>query len=328
MKNKVEGLDTIRAVMAIVVMLGHVRFLNIADDILLQFPYLKFVNLLINNIFPGKIAVIVFFVLSGFCIHYPYAQGKILQIKSFYFGRVVRLGIPAIIALLIFKETQYVIWSVVCELVYYFLYPLILKVYKKYFWPLFIFSVCCAYGISIWYDQLHPYNGDFDQNGYYLDWIVGLPIWLLGTFLATIYTQSELNFRLPPLNINYLRISTWALAFLLSICRFQLHWGYTYTLPVFAIWVCFWMYFEIKNYESHKENPYLAYIGKISYSIYLIHGGIFGICMYFFQIPKLGYSFLATVLGIVFTMLASAVYYIIVESPSHKLSKNKNPLSF
>lgn len=327
MNKKVEGLDSIRAAMAIIVLLGHVRFMNVPSDLVLQYPFLNLVNLFINNIFPGKIAVIVFFVLSGFCIHYPYAQGKKLLIKSFYLGRIIRLGIPAIIALLIFKETQYVIWSVICEIVYYSLYPIILKFYTKFFWPMFLFSLCCGFGISILYDLNNPYNGDFDQNGYLIDWMVGLPIWLLGTYLATVYTQSPAKIQLPSIPIYFVRLFTWFLAFILSISRFQLHIGYAYSLPIFSIWISIWMLFEIHHFETHKENPFMSYVGKISYSIYLIHGGVFGIFMYIFHVQKLGHSLPATILGIGSAFLASVLYFKFIESPSHKISKNKNPFS-
>jgi len=48
--------------------------------------------------FSGLAAVMVFFVISGFCIHFPYATGKPLRLPPFYLQRFTRIGLPLLAA--------------------------------------------------------------------------------------------------------------------------------------------------------------------------------------------------------------------------------------
>jgi peptidoglycan/LPS O-acetylase OafA/YrhL len=50
---------------------------------------------------PSLPCVIVFFVISGFCIHYPYHKGKPVLLREFLVRRCLRIGIPLSICLLI-----------------------------------------------------------------------------------------------------------------------------------------------------------------------------------------------------------------------------------
>jgi len=69
--NRIKGLDSIRFLLAFTVLVGHMG---------LQFPdFSKLNNVYIINflklfglIFNGPAAVIIFFILSGFVIHYPF----------------------------------------------------------------------------------------------------------------------------------------------------------------------------------------------------------------------------------------------------------------
>src|SRR5690242_18982998 len=100
-------------------------------------------------LFCGPAAVIVFFVISGFCIHYPFRGVERLQVSSFLARRYIRIGIPALAAMglagwtgvqaLLLKSPSFaftldairhvndghtgLIWSLVCELIYYTCYP-------------------------------------------------------------------------------------------------------------------------------------------------------------------------------------------------------------
>src|ERR1700678_4802267 len=75
-----------------------------------------------NNLFDGPAAVIVFFVISGFCIHYPFRGERTPSVASFLARRFIRIVPPALIFSLILWGIlhnrsvlqQTVLWSIVC----------------------------------------------------------------------------------------------------------------------------------------------------------------------------------------------------------------------
>ena len=151
--GRVVGLDSLRFVLALIVVLGHGAAPSFTEEFLTRFPFLIIFAAIYNNVFVGQAAVMAFFVISGFCIHYPYAAGKKLKVQDFYIKRLWRIGIPAIVALgiyeLIFNLFLGVLWSIVCEIIYYLLYPIILKYKTKYLKQILIYSIIVSYGISL-----------------------------------------------------------------------------------------------------------------------------------------------------------------------------------
>ena len=87
----------------------------------------------------GTPAVIVFFVISGFCIHLPYRGDGKMQVGRYYLRRYTRILIPVAAAVGIYRSVgqQFVfwgehsilwqspLWSLLCEEIYYALYPLL-----------------------------------------------------------------------------------------------------------------------------------------------------------------------------------------------------------
>ena len=96
----------------------------------------------------GTPAVIVFFVISGFCIHLPFQNVNKLPVLRFYGRRYIRILIPVAASLVIYRFLvgpfqifglhsilwDSVLWSVLCEEIYYFLYPVVLETRKRYGW--------------------------------------------------------------------------------------------------------------------------------------------------------------------------------------------------
>lgn len=75
--------------------------------------------------FCGPAAVVVFFVISGFCIHYPYAKGQAFHWCGFLVSRLTRILLPMLAAIGIFRlcaqidKLQLILWSIYCEMIYY-----------------------------------------------------------------------------------------------------------------------------------------------------------------------------------------------------------------
>ena len=110
--NYFQGVDRLRAVAALSVLLAHVVGPSLPG--------------IAKYIFTGYPAVVAFFVISGFCIHAPYVKAT-LPVRAFWLARFVRICVPVAIAwpianllgMKVFNPVDgYILWSVVCELWY------------------------------------------------------------------------------------------------------------------------------------------------------------------------------------------------------------------
>lgn len=188
----VYGIDSVRALAALSVVFAHIVGPALSD-LLARIPPLA--ETIIPNfakyLFTGHPAVIAFFVVSGFCIHYPYTK-KALPILPFWAARWTRIIIPLLVAILVAKLARlkgynfwdgYILWSIVCELFYYMLYPLFLLVSRWVPWGIqFYLALLLSFTVPIGlgsdqYGNAHVY-------GPLLNWVVGLPSWLAGCVLG------------------------------------------------------------------------------------------------------------------------------------------------
>ena len=81
--KRIEGLDSIRFVLAFIVLVGHMG-LPLPDFAYFDSVYLINLLKLFGLIFNGPAAGIIFFILSGFVIHYPFIENyNKFNIKKF-----------------------------------------------------------------------------------------------------------------------------------------------------------------------------------------------------------------------------------------------------
>src|ERR1035437_3963787 len=195
MASRILGLDSLRFLAALCVVQGHLRvggFLFI-DRLREPSPFAHYLQVAFNQGFPlptGPNAVVVFFVISGFCIHFPHRNEARIDFREFMVRRYIRVGLPAVVAGYLLYNTGFhslqdsVLWSIICELIYYSLYPWFIAIKRKYGWrPLLAVSYLAAL-ILVASRTTGPYNGDFTSFGAGFTWILGLPCWLLGCVLA------------------------------------------------------------------------------------------------------------------------------------------------
>ncbi len=128
-KDRLYRIDTLRFILALCVVCYHLRLTPFFAHI--EMP--RIMRTVAYLLFNGQAAVVVFFVISGMCIHFPFRYNpEKIVLKNFYFRKFIRIGIPALLLYLIsvifgiYKSLDAVIWSLICELVYYLLYPLLL----------------------------------------------------------------------------------------------------------------------------------------------------------------------------------------------------------
>lgn len=315
----VSGLDSIRFICASWVVFGHFGFLGL-DFGFMPAPFRAVARALWGNLFVGPAAVIVFFLISGFCIHYPYRDGRPLPLEAYYARRYVRILIPmgtAIVlgiplGLKLEHLNDSILWSLLAEEIYYLLYPLVLvRLRRRFGWRKVI---ACAYALSLGVVLTNPHGGNYASYGPGLNWLLGLPCWLLGCELAESIPRTA-----PARTRLWLyRFGIWGASALASVLRFHSPIRYPLTLNLFAFGAFFWLGAEIAYAERHGPLRWLEAAGKFSYSIYLthLHGHATFVLIGLSLAPVLDWLLMAcTIYG------GAYLFYRLVEKPSHALAR-------
>jgi peptidoglycan/LPS O-acetylase OafA/YrhL len=330
--RRVCGLDTLRFLAALWVVFGHCgSFPLMGVDRSTWVGWLA--NAVYGNLFSGPAAVIVFFVISGFCIHYPYRGNRVFQPFPYFVRRFARIGIPLVVAILLARPfgvnlrlfNDSILWSLFAELIYYSLYPFLRRLSHRLSWTKLVGT---AFLLAVGVALTDPRAKEYPAYGIALNWLLGLPCWLLGCQLAEAHSPSELQ--LARQNIWVWRMTIWALSAVFSALRFHSPLGYPWTLNLFSIPVYFWLQQEIRGFHAIGINRLWEWAGKWSYSIYLTH--MISNAIYVrLQILAFGPN-LAWCAKILAILVSAYVFYVVVEKPAHliaqKLSgRTRKPLS-
>jgi len=207
-----------------------------------------------------------------------------------------------------------VLWSIVCEEVYYLLYPFLLPLQRRYGWGTLIALAFAGATVVAWTD---PTAGDYPSYGWQFNWLLGLPCWLLGCKLAQ--GSDSLQMPVSARAIWSWRFVVWVVSGALLGLRFHSPVGYPHTFNYFAILCYFWLRREIQ-YFRHADPPrWSEWGGKWSYSLYLLHlpaQVLFGQLM----VPNMGFI-LNWLMRFGWTLGCSYVFYLLVEKPSHAFAR-------
>ena len=334
MRSKhIAGLDQLRFFMALWVTIGHCELypnLNgiVSGDTL---PGIVLRGV-IHNMVNGPAAVIVFFVISGFCIHLPYRdKTQPIPFLSYFTRRYVRICAPLVVALLLAKPLELklalfersILWSLICEEIYYLVYPLLRATANRIGWrPLILFAFTAAFVLALTDPTLgltvipnDPTAGDYPSFGWRLNWLLGLPCWLLGCLLAE--KENGQTVTLPQL-LGW-RSVVWAASAVASVLRFHSPIKYPFTLNLFAVLVFFWLSREIAYYRDRDPMSIFEGAGKWSYSLYLVHphAQLIWKTWLLFTFPPL----LRWPIHLAFILSCSYVFYRLVEKPTHNLAR-------
>ncbi len=324
-KSRVLGLDSIRFVCAIWVFWGHGAAPVLPNPFPDQSVFGLVVRGIYRNLWNGPAAVIVFFVISGFCIHYPYVgSGRSPCVSEFYARRFLRLLIPVAIAIPLSRFAgvyipllhDSILWSLVAELIYYFWYPA-LRLGKEYLggWGWLVFGGFSAAVATISFD---PFVGNYPSYGFAFNWLVGLPCWLLGCVVAERIRSANrpsVSFR----SIWYWRGGVLSASWFCSVLRFHGHLGYPWTLNAFAILVAAWLIREISYRRGTAPIRAMEWAGTWSYSLYLFHVPAMTIYSGFHL--SLQTASLAWIGRCLFVFACCYAFYFLIERPSHTLAR-------
>jgi peptidoglycan/LPS O-acetylase OafA/YrhL len=321
-------LDALRFILAFWVTMGHV----------VVFPLFGWVDTTTrigrllahgwSSVFFGTPAVIGFFIISGFCIHLPFRNNEKLYVGRYYARRYTRILIPVFAALIIWRLAgvkqglfgehsilwESPLWSLMCEEIYYALYPLIRWVRGRFHWaPLLYVTFPLSVGISF----LHFRSTDWHGYGPLGTAFILLPVWLLGCVLAE---QSD---RLGALNSGWeiwaWRFMIWFASWLSEILHFKFGVHTGVTMLWFGVLAYIWVKKEIAHSVNNSPPHVLVWAGAWSYSLYLIHGAVPEFYK-LLHVPDLGplvnwLLLYGCILG------ASYLFYLAIERPSHLLAR-------
>ena len=323
--DHVSGLDSIRFICALWVFFGHgaaPAFPNpFADGSIANFAFRGF----FGNMWSGPAAVIVFFVISGFCIHYPFAgSDKRPRLKEFYTRRFLRLLVPVCVAvplsgLVGVRLTPFqdaILWSLLAELIYYICYPF-LRAAHLYFgsWRgIVVASFAAAFAVA----ATNPSAGNYPSYGSGLNWLLGLPCWLLGCMIAE-SARADSPRHVSTIAIWVWRTSIFWAAIVCSVLRFHSPVHYPWTLNLFAVAVALWLQREIAFRQRIAPSAFLEWAGLWSYSLYLLH--VPAITLFKRLFPSLHGFVYCWVLMVLFVFSACYVFYLVIERPSHIIAR-------
>jgi peptidoglycan/LPS O-acetylase OafA/YrhL len=228
-----------------------------------------------NTSFNGVAAVIVFFLISGFCIHLPYVGASKIDLRDFYIRRYVRIGGPLLIILAIAqfwpdpaaRAVHLVLWSVYCELAYYTLYPFLLPLLRapRIQYAIAVTTILAVVLIALRWTYMRHWEFGV------LTFLVGYPTWLLGCLLAEkVRTKDAITLRG---SIWFWRIGAWlySVAAMDLVFHSPIKIGYPTSLLLFSFYGYFWLQQELTRWRRVEPVRWIESAGAGSYSLYLVH---------------------------------------------------------
>lgn len=328
-KLRVGGLDTIRILCAIAVVACHLGLFPkrvFGDD---PHGLLLVIRGLADTLINGEAALIVFFVISGFGIHFSSRRDLTVDVPSFYGRRLIRIGGPALVGLLVWAlagipfqpEGPGPFWTITCEAEYYLLYPLLLALRRQFgWWPLIVVTQIFAYGLAFTHlDEIRAMVNAYPAFGWW-NWVMGLPCWLLGCWLAEAFPRFP---QLSTAKIWLVRISLFGVAFVANVLRFHggsVFFAAPFFVNLFVIAECFWLGLEIA-YRKEKPAPrILEWAGNWTYSIYLMHPTIPGFLSYLPFLSLLWASAGGNLFMVCCAFVLAYGFHLAVEAPFYRLA--------
>jgi peptidoglycan/LPS O-acetylase OafA/YrhL len=269
----------------------------------------------------GQAAVGLFFVISGFCIHFGQSRNLTVDAGPFLLRRTVRIGAPllAVSALAAYlgpwasAALKTVLWSLYCELAYYFAYPVLLACRRWWSMMTLIAIAGCASAILV---VVHLSHASFGDN-LLATAIMCYPAWVAGAWLAERYDAERPRSKVP--------VIMWRAA-ALSLCWLtgQGHPGPLQIsapalLAVVALFSAGYLPSELARWREIGPPAWAEKLGRGSYTLYLVH--ILPVA-YFLQVPaSISFWPMVAIEIVVISGLTFAAYWLF-EAPAHRLARS------
>ncbi len=302
-------------------------------------------------------SVILFFLISGFCIHYPNTSlSKELCWLTYFKRRFWRIYPTYLIAILITtliswychiqwndatwdwtrilrvvslsqnyppNSGQFLtnpsLWTIPLETEFYLLYPCAFLIIMKFGFVRLISLAILISSISI---LLMNYKFQWISFTAVFLW----PSWLLGAFVAYLYRENKLP------NLNSIIITIALIIFLaFSLCSLLGKWV---SWIHYASWTGFYFFLFLLFIQNEnmimqfRNNIFfvtITWLGKISFSLYLVHFPLFKLFGYWHReiFSEKPANFLITLCYLIPVVLLAWCFFHIVENPIHLWSKSR-----
>lgn len=150
--------------------------------------------------------------------------------------------------------------------------------------------------------------GNAQIYGPSLNWVVSLPTWFMGCYIAQIYRRGTYFG-----NIWIWRAATALTASILYWATLNTPIGFYLTMIPFGVLACGWILSEASNAERGNASAIMEKVGEACFSIYLIH------VIAAAAIERLGIT--SPVIICAGSLLLVAPFFFFVEKPAHELSR-------
>jgi peptidoglycan/LPS O-acetylase OafA/YrhL len=318
--------DAVRGIAALLVVLDHG---GLPRSLPLPFdgPLLNGAKVLIC----APAAVLVFFVLSCFCIHAAHI-GRALDTRQFIIRRFVRLVVPLAAATLLayslgerwFHQPfgHAVIWSLACEAIYYLIYPILQArlTTSRHWWRAMVLS----FGVAAVVGWIGHGALDYPSRGLWAVTLLGLPVWLSGGWVAQVMHERRWS-QVPrhPISLTLL----WAAMVLgggvATVLKHKFAMSYDLTLTLFGAAVAPWL-LTVMRWPMNSRP--LRALGLCSYTLYLIHQPLIPALRQVLD-GRLGLwpQWATDTLMLLMLAALTVVFYRLVERPSHQWARRLAP---
>jgi peptidoglycan/LPS O-acetylase OafA/YrhL len=327
-------LDALRILLALSVAMGHAGVFPFFGPVTHSGAVADIMARGFRTLVFGPPAVIAFFLISGFCIHYPFVSSKSrCPFFRFYARRYIRILTPVLGTVALFKlffpETVIIgpnsilwastLWSIVCEEIYYALYPFLNRLFPQLGWPIVLTASFAAAAAVI---VVGFPATDWQDVGIVGTSVTLFPIWLLGCYLAE--QAASLSGSYSATQIWLWRFLAWVTMWLSLVLHFHSPFHQTLTGVFVGVVFYFWLRAEIAYYRDRSPWRFLIWGGGWSYSLYLIHPIVIQVLTQ--HDASLFDRRVGWIAGMALVLLSAYAFYLIVERPSHNLAR-KLPLT-
>jgi peptidoglycan/LPS O-acetylase OafA/YrhL len=325
----IQKLDHLRFLAAVIVLIFHAK-------VFYHFPGVKWIPILDQ----GYVGVSLFMVLSGFILTLI-TLGKDISVSSFYTNRVLRIyplfifvvtagyfstpepretavNVDFMMSLLPFSNLARLkygpfggqLWSVMVEMQFYLLFPLLAFMLKVRGVTFYLFTILLMLIVRL---SVFFLNGSIQEMAYFS--IFGnIDIFLIGCMVGLVY-QSIGNGVMP----HYI----WISAFIgMNIMLAGLnHFGFSNSSMFWVLWPdvqgLIWAALIIAYLRSGRIvlSGVWTYFGKISYSLYAWHILVWMVVVRFLPTPVISPYVTGALIVLPLTVMLSALSFYVIETP-------------
>lgn len=300
-------------------------------------------------------AILLFFLISGFCIHYPNCKENIRpNWKVYFLRRFFRIYPTFAVALVLTAGISYLchvqwadrtwdherilrvatltqnyppgvsqflanpsLWTIPLEVEFYLLYPVVFC----------LFSRLRSYTLGLLAVSLCAWSIYLSKQGIVWPSFTALffwPVWLIGAWMAQLHQKNRLS-RLP----TSLLLITGGLSLALALTSRMNNWD---SWIQYLLWTGFYLLllvFTLSKHEIINALPFkrtlsiLSWLGKISFSLYLVHFPVFKLFGYLHQsfFGEKPANFLVSLGYLILVCFLARTFYHWVERPIHHWSR-------